>query len=153
VERDGIPLTGIKELDSLAIHSRSFAQKMAAIRRLGYETTADPMFPFRGEFDIDQRVFLYNPGTMTRLDLVHEWRHYKQLLRLEKQGLRFRSKGVAAAEVGAYRFEERLWNRMCVIPSAAYLKFHSQNLGEYIEDMLRQRRWLTFHPLHAEIFR
>jgi hypothetical protein len=150
---DGIPGTGIDILDGPAIKSRSFAQKMDAIRRMGYDVVEDAKFMSRGEFDIDARTFTYNPETMTRLDLAHEWWHYKQLIRLEKQGLRFRSKGSAAMEVGAYRFEQRLWERIGSTPGDDYLRFHSGNLTEYLDEMRANRRWLFYHQQHAEIFK
>lgn len=153
--RDDIPLTGIAGLDAPAVESPSFAQKMVAIRKMGYQVIEDAEFMARGEFDIDERTFTYNATTMTRLDLIHEWRHYKQLVRLEKQGLSFRSRGSEAAEVGAYRFEQRLWQRIGQAPVSDYLRFHSQNVSRYLEIMNSRRvqNSLRYHPVHAEVFR
>jgi hypothetical protein len=92
---------------------------------------------------------------MSRLDLAHEWRHYKQLIRLQRRGTTFRSRGAAAAEVEAYRFEERLWRRLGATPSAEYRRFHSSNLAQYLQELngRRVQDFLKYHPIHAEVFR
>jgi hypothetical protein len=98
---------------------------MDAIRRLGFDVVDDVSFTAaRGEFDMATKTFTYNPQRMTRLDVAHEWRHFRQLRALEQRGLRYDKKLKPLLERGAYRYEERLWRRLGRTPTAAYLDFH-----------------------------
>jgi hypothetical protein len=122
---DGIPLTGISSLDSPAIGSSSFTQKLDTMVRSGFEVIEDSTFiSARGQFD--GMKFIYNPETMTRLDFAHEWRHFGQLKQMIDRGITpLKSKNMrmanSPAEFGAYSYEQKLWERINVTPTNEYI--------------------------------
>ncbi len=148
---DGIPKTGISSLDAPAISSGSFSQKMNAIRRLGYEVIEDTNLAARGEFDVIKKTFTFNPNTMTRLDLAHEWRHYRQLRQFQTRGLSYKTKLNPLAEIGAYRYEQRLWQRIGKKPVLEYLKWHSNRLQGYQSYTRNIDKFLRYKPRYRGI--
>jgi hypothetical protein len=133
----GVPNTGVAVLDAPAVSSSSFAQKMDAIRRAGFEVVADPTLGARGEFSVGK--FTYNPDTMTRLDMAHEWRHFSQLQQMSGKAISISNKAFsiaqAPAEFGAYSYEESLWTRIGEMPSDEYLAFHKSQLDTFDSGM------------------
>jgi hypothetical protein len=133
----GVPNTGLAALDRSAVSSSSFTQKIDAIRRAGFEVVSDPTLEARGEFSVGR--FTYNPNTMTRLDMAHEWRHFNQLQQMADKGITINNKAFgiaqAPAEFGAYSYEESLWTRIGATPSDEYIAFHNAQLDTFESGM------------------
>ena len=113
---DGIPLTGVSRFDELAIKARYFPRFLDLVRALGfrprpYGGLTEARAQFRGN-----GLFVYNPNTMTVIDMLHEIKHIQQ----------FRRAGFdpfynPLTEVQAYNFERFLLREQSVNP--AYLEY------------------------------
>jgi hypothetical protein len=146
-----IPSTGVAALDAPAVSSSSFAQKIGSIRRAGFSVVEDSTLAARAEFA--EGSFTYNPDTMSRLDFAHEWQHYKQISQLRQRGIPWNGKTIktveAPAEVGAYGYEQQLWERAGFSPSDEYLEWHTNKLASYDDGMWKFRS-LTAKPYGAK---
>jgi hypothetical protein len=135
---DGVPNTGIASLDSPAIASSSFIQKIERMKAAGYEVTADRLLEARGQFSVGKK-FSYNPETMTRLDMAHEWRHFNQLQQLEGRGVKLNRSAFgtmeAPGELGAFSYESRLWSRIGATPDSQYMNFHNAKIDLHTDQM------------------
>lgn len=152
-KKDDIPYTGVAELDAPAVNSSSFAQKLNAMKKAGFEVISDPDFvAARGEFE--HMKFTYNPETMSRLDFAHEWRHFKQLQQMQERGISLaKSSNLRAAhapaEYGAYTYEQRLWTKLGDTPSADYMAFHLERVTTF-EQGLADYRTFVAKPYNAK---
>jgi hypothetical protein len=152
------PPTGISSLDAPAVNSSSFGQKMETLERSGIKVTADADLAARGEFTRAKDgawSFAYNPRTMTRLDLAHEWRHFQQLVKLEESGLAYRAPLRGTFESGAYAYEQRLWRRIGGTPTQAYLAEHGRQVAHWLA-ALRGRdvhNLLRYNPEYRSVWR
>jgi len=66
---------------------------------------------------------------------AHEWRHFGQFQQMEANGLKLNSNAFrisqGPAELGAYNYEARLWNRASASPSSGYMDFHNAQLAKF----------------------
>lgn len=133
--------------------SSSFAQKIEAMKRAGFEVVEDASFmEARGQFH--GMKFTYNPDTMTRLDFSHEWKHFGQLNQMIDRGISpSKSKNMRMAhfpaEYGAYSYEQRLWERINVSPAVDYRQFHNSQI-ELFERGLSSYRSQVTKPYNAK---
>jgi RHS repeat-associated protein len=113
---DGIPKTGIARFDQPAVKAKHFNRFLDLVRKQGYRVKSYSGLSERAVFR-PNRDFVYNPKTMTVIDMLHEIKHIQQLRRLG-----FKVHGNPLSEVEAYNFERFLLkNQPGVNPD--YLKF------------------------------
>jgi RHS repeat-associated protein len=78
---DGIPLTGITRFDQPAVEAQHFGRFLDLVREQGFKPRpygglTEARAQFRGN-----GLFVYNPNTMTVMDMLHEIKHIQQFRR------------------------------------------------------------------------
>jgi RHS repeat-associated protein len=120
VLRSDAALTGIEHLDRAAVLTHEYEAWKAAVSKQGWVVTEGTLAPgtmATTEVTVDasgtmQKVVVMDPKQATYLALLHESRHINQVEKLARQGVSMASPleywKLKAAEVGAYRYEERV---------------------------------------------
>ncbi len=84
---------------------------------------------------------------MTRLDFSHEWKHFGQQRQMMERGLELKPSNMRTAhhpaEIGAYKYEQRLWERIGTKPSDDYLRFHVGKLDYHEQGMFEYRSFVA----------